>query len=342
MSIQPLWIKLHGLEILRRAGSEVPREEGRVGTGRQQRQDNRTIIPPRKLPPNNPRGPDAPLPLGEHWPFYMYTVPLYILYLCTYCTSSNPSRAPLLFLADPRPRSWLPFSSPSTRPLNFSSVFSLMISFLLQSLHIFSNISTSIAHLAWIHGSLFNISSLPFFPSLSYVQCFHLRAFVLRWISALWSQSPGVIHLHKMLPLASILKSSTITACLQNLIFKTLYLVNLMKLWLFTTRRDFQEKIWIREKVANVVGLRWILAVAEYLLSPGGIHPRTFHKINFKSTNCQEVYKLPRNLQIANKSTNYQERKMTMWPPGMCPNQVHDQTSSLIVEPFTFAKLWLS
>ena len=89
MSIQPLWIKLHGLEILRRAGSEVPREEGRVGTGRQQRQDNRTIIPPRKLPslpPHQPPGPRRPLAarrtltiLHVHCTF-VHIVPLHILY----------------------------------------------------------------------------------------------------------------------------------------------------------------------------------------------------------------------------------------------------------------------
>ena len=49
---------------------------------------------------------------------------------------------------------------------------------------------------------------------------------------------------------------------------------------------------WSLQKI-NVVGLRWILAVAESLLSPGGIHPRTCHKIYKLPQNQLEIYKLP-------------------------------------------------
>ena len=127
--------------------------------------------------------------------------------------------------------------------------------------------------------------------------------------------------------------------------------VDLHKLLLFTTTREFQEKIWISAEIfpkqnknvfteflhrrfsylsgliwlasktrnsrhwrlekVNMVGLRWILAVAEYLLSPGGIHPRTCHKINLKS-------------------------RVKSPGVGQHSTKIHDQTCSLIVQPLTF------
>ena len=117
-------IKLLGLEILRRAGREGPRE-GRVGTGRQQQhrgQDNGTIIPPRKLtspPLLNPGAPDNPLAARRTLTIVHCTSSMYVYKCHRTCTSSNLSRALLLFLTDTRPSQLASFLLSCYTSLNF-------------------------------------------------------------------------------------------------------------------------------------------------------------------------------------------------------------------------------
>ena len=183
-----------------------------VGTGREQqqrqgqegqRQDNGTIIPPRKLLPSLNPGPPRHDPLAAR---RTLTIGNIVQEARWTCTSSNLSRA----LSPTRPRSWRPLLFPSTHHSIFSSLpnscsFKFLLAFIIKFLlDIFTPFLlswyTSGSSLWWISNipedQSFGLSVL---LALFWTIFLLIRAFVWRWISALWSQSPGVIHLHKLM-----------------------------------------------------------------------------------------------------------------------------------------------
>ena len=145
---------------------------------------------------------------------------------------------------------------------------------------------------------------------LSSIEVFHIKN-CCHWLPkviffALWTQSWSVIYLHKLRIFFTKRKSWSAWTCFCKTT-KTHLLMNSRRLEMGNVLdlrliQDLKNrgiwlvlddiKIWRLHK-GNLVGLRWILAVAEYILSPGGIHPRTCHKIYKLPQNQLEIYKLP-------------------------------------------------